>query len=170
MKHVTWVATLLLLSGCGNDDGMADLRRFVASEQSNRVSTIQPMPQIKPYRSYAYQAEALREPFTPTPFNEPGATGSGDGIRPDPGRPREPLEAFPLDSLRMVGSLQRNQAIEALIRTQDGTIHRVRAGNHMGQNHGKIIVVSNERIELTEIVPDGSGGFLQRPAAVALSE
>ena len=92
------------------------------------------------------------------------------GISPVADRPQEPLEEFPLDSLRMVGTLERNEDSWALIKASDDTIHRIKPGNYIGQNHGKIISVNEYAVDLTEIIPDGMGGWMERHASVALSE
>jgi type IV pilus assembly protein PilP len=84
--------------------------------------------------------------------------------------PREYLEEFPLDSLRMVGTINMNNAMYGLISTTDGAVHRVRIGEYLGQNHGRITAISETRIDLTEIIPDGTGGWTERRAGVALSE
>lgn len=95
---------------------------------------------------------------------------SNNGVKPDFDRPRESLEEFPLDSLRMVGTLEQHESNWALINDTDGTIHRVQAGNYAGQNYGKITRVTEFEVELTEIIPDGIGGWMERPATIAISE
>ena len=95
---------------------------------------------------------------------------SNNGIKPDFDRPTEPLEEFPLDSLRMVGTLEQREDQWALINDTDGTIHRVQPGNYAGQNHGKIIRITDFEIELTEIIPDGIGGWVERQSSIAISE
>jgi len=93
-----------------------------------------------------------------------------DGLRPDLLRRKEELEAFPLDSIRMVGTLQQQDIIWGLIVSKDGTIYRVRPGNYLGQNHGQITSIQENKIELNEIVPDGRGRYTERQASLALSE
>ncbi len=100
----------------------------------------------------------------------PGQEIKGSGIRPDVNRPREALEEYPLDSLRMVGTLEQGGQMWALVRAEDGTIHRVQPGNYVGQNYGRITRITESKIELVEIVPDGLGGWMERPATLALSE
>jgi len=167
------VLTVLFgLAACGGD-GMDDLRAFVEKEKAKPGGRIEPLPEIKPYETYVYVPGARREPFTASQESRPAAVagaGAGTGVQPDRNRSREALEGFPLDTLRMVGTLQKEGGVAALIRAQDGTIHRITAGNYLGQNHGKVTLVSEEKVELTEIVPDGSGGWLERQASVALSE
>ena len=107
--------------------------------------------------------------ITPAPQNIAAANPNAvDG--PDPERPREFLEQFPLDSLRMVGSLEINQLKAGLVQATDGLVHRVTIGNHLGQNYGRVTSISDSEIELVEIIPDGLGGYIQRPASIGLSD
>lgn len=156
---------LVALSGCSNDLG--ELQQQVASIKSQPGERIEPLPEIKPYDSFAYNAGTLRSPFVPS------APSRGDvaaGVRPDTSRPREFLEQFPLDTMRMVGTLQMNGRNYGLVQGKDGLVHRVLPGNFMGQNDGRIMSISSTRISLIEIVPDGVGGYIERPAALALTE
>jgi len=161
-----------ILLACSSNP-TADLEKYVAKVKSQQTSRIDPLPEFKPYESFAYQAGDLRDPFTEDTFSPQEAipaTASNNGIKPDFDRPTEPLEEFPLDSLRMVGTLEQNDQNWALINDTDGTIHRVQLGNYAGQNHGKITRITEFEVELTEIVPDGIGGWMERQASIALSE
>ena len=173
LLHWCSIATLSCgLLACSSDP-TADLEDYVAQVKSQQTSRIDPLPEFKPYESFAYQAADLREPFTEPTFSHPQAATtqiSNNGVKPDFDRPTEPLEEFPLDSLRMVGTLEQNEHNWALINDTDGTIHRVQPGNYAGQNHGKITRVTEFEVELTEIVPDGIGGWLERQASIAISE
>jgi type IV pilus assembly protein PilP len=160
------------ITACSSDP-TADLVTYVQTVKSQQVSKIEPLPEFSPYESFTYAATDLRDPFTEPSFSTPQAvtmTASNNGIKPDFDRPREPLEEFPLDSLRMVGTLEQHDANWALINDTDGTIHRVQAGNYAGQNFGKITRVTEFEVELTEIIPDGIGGWMERPATIAISE
>jgi type IV pilus assembly protein PilP len=160
------------LVACSGDP-TADLEIYVAEVKDRQVEDIDPLPEFKPYESFTYLAADLRDPFTEPTFAHPQAVvarTSDNGIKPDFDRPTEALEEFPLDSLRMVGTLEQNEENWALINDTDGTIHRVQMGNYAGQNHGKITHVSEFEIELTEIVPDGIGGWMERQASIAISE
>jgi type IV pilus assembly protein PilP len=167
------IATLTgSLAACSSDP-TADLEVYVEQVKSKQTSRIEPLPEFKPYESFAYQANDLRDPFTEPTFSHPQAATTqvtSNGIKPDFDRPTEPLEEFPLDSLRMVGTLEQNSENWALINDTDGTIHRVQPGNYAGQNHGKITRVTEFEVELTEIVPDGIGGWIERQASIAISE
>lgn len=157
----------LWLAGCGGE--MGDLRAYISEVQSRPGGWIEPLPEIKPYETFAYQVQNMRSPFEPD-VPTAGPTGPGDGVRPDRNRNREFLEQFPLDTLRMVGTLELEGKNYGLVQTNDGLIHRVQPGNYMGQNDGRIVVINQSEIEIVEIVPDGIGGYIERPAAVALSD
>jgi type IV pilus assembly protein PilP len=170
-----WLA-IASLSGCllaCSDNPSADLEEYVKTVKSQQKSSIEPLPEFQPYESFAYQAVDLRDPFTEPTFSHTRAVSnvpSNNGIKPDFDRPTEPLEEFPLDSLRMVGTLEQHNDQWALINDTDGTIHRVQPGNYAGQNHGKITRITDFEIELTEIVPDGIGGWIERQSSIAISE
>jgi type IV pilus assembly protein PilP len=153
----------LSLAGCG--DGTGDLRAEIEKAKMRPGGRIAPLPEVAPYESYEYSMGGERSPFLQSLAGE-----SPNGTRPDSQRPREYLEQFPLDTLKMVGTLKRGGANYGLVQTKDGLIHRVVSGNHLGQNDGRITSVSDVRIALVEIVPDGMGGYIERQAALALSD
>ena len=167
-------AVVSLLASCGQ--GIGDLQQFVQQTRSKPPGRIEPIPEFQPYQNYEYTSHDLRDPFLMVDFRRPeelppeeGEIGSG--LRPDLDRPKEPLEDFPLDTLRLKGTIDDVNGVKwGLIFAPDNTIHRVLEGNYMGQNHGRIISVSDQAIELTEIVPDGLGNYIERSTAVALIE
>lgn len=160
-------AISLLLAGCGNR--MADLEQYVSEVKGRKNNNIEPIPQIKPYEAFAYVAGTRRDPFVKAePARDPNAPASA--LRPDLTRNREPLEEFPLDGLRMLGTINKGKAVYAMVKAPDNVVHRVTLGNHMGQNYGKITKISDTQIDLVEIIPDGFGGFMGRPANLALTE
>jgi type IV pilus assembly protein PilP len=175
-RMVRWlcIASLSGMMVACSSDPTSDLEEYVRTTKSQQKSSIEPLPEFKPYESFAYQAVDLRDPFTEPTFSQAkpidGPVTSNNGIKPDFDRPAEPLEEFPLDSLRMVGTLEQHDSHWALINDTDGTIHRVQPGNHAGQNHGKITRITEYEVELTEIVPDGIGGWIERQASIAISE
>jgi type IV pilus assembly protein PilP len=163
------IAASLVLGACGSD--MDDLDRYINETKARPGGRIDPLPEITPYEVFTYTADAdgYRSPFAPdTP--QAGSGSAAGGTRPDPERNREFLEGFPLDTLRMVGTLQLGETNFGLVQTSDGLIHRVVPGNYMGQNDGRIIAIRDSEIELTEIISDGIGGYLEREAAVALAD
>ena len=161
-----------LLTACANDD-VSDLNRFIQEVKARPKGTIQPLPENKIVESFIFQPDGLRNPFRPSEKNndDTGLDVSGaGGIRPDTERRKEELEAFSLDSLRMMGVLKDHEGLWGLIKVKDGTIHSVQVGNHMGQNYGKITRILEDRIELMEIVPDKPGTWREQQATLALAE
>lgn len=154
-----------LLTGC--TQGMEDLEQFVAEVKKRPARPIEPMPEIKPYTPFLYTAFDLRDPFSPPEYEE---EVKPDALRPDTTRRREPLENYPLDGLGMMGIIERDKRTLALIRSSDGTIHQVTVGNYAGQNFGRITAITEDHVDLTEIIPDGSGGWIERPASIAMRE
>ena len=160
------------LTACGGANTQ-DLEQYVREVTSQQPTRIEPLPEFRPFETFFYQAGDSRSPFMPMDTARPDAQlaqPGGSGIRPDLQRPREPLEAAPLDALRMVGTLEQFGENWALVRMIDGTIQRVQPGNYLGHNHGKISRITENRVELTEIIPDGLGGWQERQASLALSE
>jgi len=159
------LAGLTLLGACTSD--MDELQQYIAQVKARKSTKIDPIPQIKQYEAFAYVAGDRREPFTPS---LPESARNGAGIHPDLSRNREPLEEFPLDALKMVGLIDFNKVLYAMIKAPDGVIHRVSVGNYMGQNFGKITSISESEVSLDEIVPDGFGGFKEQPASLAAEQ
>lgn len=162
--------TVGLLAGCSED--MSDLEAYVAEVKSRTSSNVEPIPQIRQYEPFEYVGIGRRDPFEPQRPSGPlaGAGSPENALRPDLNRNREPLEEFPLDGLRMVGTLRTQAGTYALIREPEGIVHRVTYGNYLGQNYGKITGISEAEVQLEEIIPDGFGGYMKRPASIALSE
>ncbi|MGH8378067.1 MAG: pilus assembly protein PilP [Gammaproteobacteria bacterium] len=159
---------VFMLTGCGSR--MQDLQQYVAQVKARRGGHIAPLPQIKPFETYTYDDANLRSPFIPQlqSYANFGGAGNTKGLHPDFNRPHEYLEQFPLDSLKMMGTMTLNDAMYALIRDGDGVVHRVTVGNYMGQNFGKVIKISQAGLVLREIVPDGQGGWVERDTTVQL--
>lgn len=159
-----------LLAGCGQD--MSDLEQYAMEVKSRTSKNIEPIPQPRPYEPFVYEAKDRRDPFTPILQGRQeasaAAAGAAGAIRPDVDRPKEPLEEFSLDSLRMVGTITMQKRAFALIKAPDGVVHRVSVGDHMGQNYGKITSITETDVTVMEIIQDGFGGWIQRPATVAL--
>jgi type IV pilus assembly protein PilP len=150
-----------VLSGCTSKD--QELEQFILDTKKEPGGRVEPLPELKPYESYAYESSGLRSPFMP------GGSGGGPGLRPDSRRNREFLEQFSLDTLRMVGTLRLSDRTYGLVKTKDGLVHRVLPGNYMGQADGRVTEISASKISVVEIVPDGLGGYIERPAALALN-
>jgi type IV pilus assembly protein PilP len=161
-------AGLVGLAGCGEQH--SDLKQFVKDSENLPRGRIPPLPEVKPYEPVAYNAFDLLDPFTPRKIEPPKGAASGGGIQPDFNRRKEPLEAFPLENLKMVGILQQKGVTHALVKTPDNNVYRVRAGNYMGQNFGRIVKVTESAVQLKEIVQDSGGSWEERDQALQLQE
>jgi type IV pilus assembly protein PilP len=169
MRALALTFLVALLAGCA-DPGMGDLEAYVAEVKERRPGPIPPIPEVKQAETFVYVPGDRRDPFLPEDEGEIGPTVADiNGPKPDPDRRKEELEGYSLDNLRMVGTLAQEEENWGLVQTSDGTIHRVRTGNYMGRNHGRIIRINEDKIELTELVPSGTGGWMERQQAVALS-
>lgn len=157
--------TALLLGGCSRS--MSDLDAYIAEINARPGGRIEPLPEIRTYETFSYDRNDARSPFVP---DVPAAGGAGGGVRPDADRKREHLEGFPLDTLRMVGTLNLEGQLYGLVQTSDKLIYRVVVGNYLGQNDGRIISITDSAIQLLEIVPDGLGGYTERAASIGLGE
>ena len=156
---------LMSLTACSSADD--ELARFIEDTKKEPGGRVEPLPEVKPYETFIYAATTMRSPFMP------GGAGGGPGspgVRPDSKRNREFLEQFSLDTLKMVGTLRLGHGMFGLVQTKDGLVHRVSVGEHMGQAEGKITDITPSKITLIEIVPDSLGGYMERPAALALNE
>lgn len=153
------------LTACSSADD--DLARFIEETKKEPGGRVEPLPEVKPYETFIYSAASLRSPFLP---GSPGGAPGSHGVRPDQKRNREFLEQFSLDTLKMVGTLKLSSHTYALVQTKDGLVHRVVVGNYLGQADGKITEITPSKISLIEIVPDGLGGYMERPAALGLTE
>ncbi|MDT8439191.1 MAG: pilus assembly protein PilP [Wenzhouxiangellaceae bacterium] len=173
MKTLPMVLTLitacLLLVGCAGDK--RDLEQYVNEVLARPPAPVDPLPEIAAPETFIYAAYDVRDPFSRMrPGDDPAMASSADGPRPDPNRRREFLERFALDALDMVGSIEYQERNYALVADVDGTIHRVREGNYLGQNHGRILRITPVAIEVMELVPNGSGGWMEREARIALPD
>ncbi len=154
-----------VLTACSSADD--ELQRFVDDTRKEPGGRVEPLPEIKPYETFVYTAADLRSPFLPS---SPGSGAGINGVRPDSRRNREFLEQYSLDTLKMVGTLRLGGSMFGLVQTKDGLVHRVTTGNYIGTAEGKITEISPSKISVIEIVPDSLGGYMERPAALALNE
>lgn len=174
MSYSKWLLTILIfsvtvISGCSSSDSNQDLKDFIAENKRRPPGIVEAAPKIQAYQVFTYDAYSLRGPFDPpvTAEIQQLIISSSGNVKPDFSRQKERLEQFDLASLSMVGTVQKTGSIWALIRDPDGSIERIRSGNYMGSNHGKITVLSESRIELIEIVSSGEG-WLERPNILEL--
>lgn len=149
------------LSACGI--GRSDLEKWVAEVKARPAPPLEPLPVMKQFETFEYTAQNLRDPFDQT-FSGDGSSGP----RPDPNRRRQTLEGFTLDTLKMVGTLGSGNNLTGLVMAPDRVTYKVVPGNYMGQSDGRVTGVHEDRIDLVELVPDGAGGWLERPAKLSL--
>ncbi len=166
---VVQIGALLLLVACSGDQH-EDLTSYINEVKSRQQGRIKGLPEIKPYESFTYDPSTLRDPFSPFIVEEEQAPMVDDSLRPDSNRKREALEQFPLDSLVFVGNLERKGKRWALIAAPDDTVYRVQPGNHLGQNFGEILSISETTIAIKEIIPNGTGGWVDREVSLQLTE
>ncbi len=173
MKRSHYVLTAVLaigLVGCGSSDGFTDLQAFMDEVRSRPKGSIEPMPKEVVYEPFTYAAAALRSPFQPPVKIELSTREKGSkDIQPDETRVKQFLEGFNIESFVMVGTLSNEAGTYALLRGGNG-VHRVRIGDYLGGNHGRVTAITTAGIEVIEIVSDGDGGWLERPRTLALQE
>jgi type IV pilus assembly protein PilP len=155
------------IPGCGAESH-SDLRQFVKDSENLPHGQIPPLPEVTAYEPAKYTAFETIDPFKARKIEPP--KGSGDGLAPDLNRRREPLEAFPLESLRMVGTLEQKKEIYALVKSPDNSIFRVKLGNYMGQNFGRIMAITESSIRLKEIHQGSGGNWEEKEQVLLLQE
>ncbi len=177
-RHIPWSIFFLLMAGCVSND-LSDLDRYVEEVLARPGGRIEPIPEIKPYEAYTYKSAELgaRDPFhvffakLQEDIEEAQDTGLTAEMENEiRNRNREELESFELDSLRMVGTLENEEDNWGIILDPDGSVHRVKVGNYMGRNVGKVLNIFEDRIEIREIIKNNQGRWEERQAAIALAE
>jgi type IV pilus assembly protein PilP len=166
MKRWVTIAAgaVVALAGCGGESHQ-DLRAWMAAQGQGVKGKLDPLPQMKPYEPFAYNAFDLPDPFKPRKI-EPSKGASK--LAPDMARRKEPLESYPLESLNMVGTLEKGKTMYALVRTPEKDLYQVRQGNYLGQNYGVVVAVSDAEIRLKELVQDGAGDWTERSSTLQL--
>lgn len=165
MKRLPTLVLVMGLAGCGGGN-MQDLQTFVTETGKDMQGKIEPLPEVKVYEPFSYNAFDLPDPFKPRKLS----SGGGGGMQPDFNRPKEPLESFSLETLKMVGMLSRQGVIHAVIKTPDNAIYHVKKGNYAGQNFGLITQITDSEVSLREIVQDSAGDWSERTSALILQE
>ncbi len=161
------VVAAAALGGCTGGEA-EDLGGWVKAERARVKPRIDPLPEIRTHESFVYTASNMADPFAP--FNLKPQSTAASGPRPDRNRRREPLEEFPLDALKMVGTLTRANQSWAVILTPDGSVFRAKVGDHMGQNFGRIRKISDSKVDLVELIQNPIGEWIEREASLAIVE
>ncbi|KZN31988.1 pilus assembly protein PilP [Pseudoalteromonas luteoviolacea] len=170
MKWLTPVFMLVLLAGCNDDT--AEQKEYIDKVQASATPYIEPIPEMMNFEHFAYQASELRSPFVaPEPeVIESRLVQIKNCLHPDPERTRDPLEKFPLDNLVMKGIIATNASTWALIKAADQGLYRIKEGQYMGLYHGEVVGVFSDRVELMELIPDGSGCWKERLTTIEMPE
>ncbi|MES2353746.1 MAG: pilus assembly protein PilP [Pseudomonadota bacterium] len=163
IRPVTIFAFCLALVGCSGER-YQDLQDYMKEAETTIPRKIEPLPEMKAYTPFEYAAFDLPDPFRPRKLTP---TKSEGGLQPDLNRRKEPLEAYPLESLKMVGTLEKHKEFFALVKA-DNTVYRVKKGNYMGQNFGLITDIGDTEVKLKEIVQDAAGDWTERVSTIQL--
>ena len=171
MRNLAIIASVLLLAACSGDEHQ-DLKEELKTITKDLRGHIDPLPVVKPYEPVPYKAFDLPDPFGPSKVEL--ATGAatktkGGANAPDTARPKEPLEAYPMETLKFVGTLSQKGVNFALVRA-DSSVYRVKAGNYLGQNFGIITGITDNLINVKELVQDASGDWTERKIALQILE
>ena len=174
MNKLIKVLFCLLVAGsvvaCGKSD-TSDIDKFIADARNKPKGVIDPIPVFKPYKAFRYNAASKRAPFdVPVQVRQVANLFKTSNVEPDPKRVQEQLESFNLESLSMVGTLERGGQRWALIDDGSGAVHQVLKGNYMGRNHGRIVSIDPDSVSLIEIVANGPESWVERPRTLSLKE
>jgi type IV pilus assembly protein PilP len=168
MRKLAVLMVSIALVACSSSDH-EDLRQWMAEVSKDMKGSVPPLPQVTPYEPVPYDASNLIDPFKPAKINPEQKAGGGGGKQPDYDRPREPLESYPLESLKYVGVMLKNKTGYAIIQV-DGSLFQVKIGNYMGQNFGVITKISDAEVSLRELVQDPAGDWAERSSTLLLQE
>ncbi len=170
MKALLVIALGLMLAACEGEK-FGDLKAELKDKTKDLRGKIDPLPVVKPYEPVPYNVFDQSDPFSSTKIElvTKSASSSGGGLKPDFNRPKEPLEAYPLESLKMVGVLQQRKASFALVKADIG-LYRVKVGNYMGQNFGLITTITESLIQVRELIQDPAGDWTERQSTLQLQE
>jgi type IV pilus assembly protein PilP len=168
--RLQWVLLVLVaaLGGCERAEDFSDLKAWLDEARTRPQGVAEPLPDVAPYQAFTYDAAALRNPFQPS-LKGAMEHHSSREVAPDPGRVRQFLEGFNIEQFEMVGTLSNRTGVFALLRGGGG-VHRVKVGDYLGHNDGRIVAISDSKVELVEIVSDGADGWRERPRTISLKE
>lgn len=158
----------LLLAGCSGPSGHSDLDQFMAEAQARPSGNIEPLPKFRPYEAFAYKASGMRSPFEPPVKVRADDLEINSDVKPDDNRAKQFLEQFDVESFTLVGSISNDDGLWGLIRGSDG-IHRVKVGDYLGKNHGRISYIDDSELRIIEIVPAGVDIWIERPRTLRLN-
>jgi type IV pilus assembly protein PilP len=168
MKRAAIFVVVFTLTACGQRK-FGDIKQWMAENTKNLHGRVEPLPEVKPYEPVVYNAFDLVDPFNKVKLEVAKKAGGG-ALAPNMNRPKESLEAYDLEKLRMVGTLEQNKVINALIKSPDGNLYRVKLGSYMGQNFGMVTAITEHDLTLKEIVEDSGGDWVERTSVLSLDD
>lgn len=169
-RLVLMVLPLALLSGCNFGGGFSDIQAFMDEVRARPPRPIAPDPEVPEYEPFTYRAASLRNPFqVPVRLVDTDRQIGSRDVKPDESRTKQFLEGFNIELFSMVGTLSNVDGLYALV-SGAGGVHRVKVGDFLGRNHGRILSIGDAQIDVVEIVPDGEGGWIERPRSISLKE
>lgn len=161
---------LIGLSGCDNGNQFGDLQTYMDEVRARPTGVIEPLPKFRPYEAFTYSAASLRSPFQPPVKIDLVRRQKGSQqVKPDETRVKQFLEGFNIEQFEMVGTMANDSGTFALMRGGGG-VYRMKVGDYLGRNHGRIVSISDSQVDVVEIVPDGEGAWLERPRSISLKE
>lgn len=169
-RIILCVFFVAVLGGCDASREFDDLQAYMAEVRARPKGSIEPLPQFQPYEPFTYSATGMRSPFQkPVKIDVASQQKGSKDVRPDETRTKQFLEGFNIEAFQMVGTLSGGTGEYALVKGAGG-VYRVKIGDYLGSNHGRVVAIDEAKIDVIEIVPDGEGGWLERPRSLALSE
>lgn len=170
MKPLHWaslVAVAVFLAGCGGQSGNVDLDQYMKDMRTKPSGRIDPLPEFKPYEAFSYKATGMRSPFEPPVTLKANNRQIDSNVEPDMGRERGFLEQFDIESISLVGSISNEDGLWGLVRSSEG-VHRVKVGDYLGRNHGRIDYIDEQEVRIIEIIPAGVDLWIERPRSLVL--
>ncbi|BBP68416.1 pilus assembly protein PilP [Pseudomonas sp. Seg1] len=169
-RYFALAVVLLALSGCGGGDDFSDLDAYMNEVRLRSAGKIEPTPTFRSYPTFTYSAANLRSPFSrQVRVDLAGQRHGSRNVKPDPNRVKQYLEGFNIEQFEMVGTIANATGSFALLRGAGG-VHRLKVGDYLGRNDGRIVAISATQVDVVEIVPDGEGAWLERPRTIPLKE
>ena len=167
LQYTFLAAVALFLAGCGGQSGKADLDIYMKEMRAKPSGKIEPLPEFKPYKAFSYKAAGMRSPFEPPVALKANSRQINSNVKPVLDRNRGFLEQFDIESMSLVGSISNEDGLWALVRSSEG-VHRVKVGDYLGRNHGRIDYIDEQELRITEIIPAGADLWIERPRSLLL--
>ena len=160
----------LVLGGCSSERHLDEVRQFVKESDNTPRGRIPPLPEVRPYEPFEYAAFDLVDPFVPRKIEPPKPSGVARGLQPPKDHVKGPLEAFPIENLKMVGTLQQKKDVYALIKAPDNNLYRVKTGDFLGQNFGRVTDINESTLKLKELIQDSGSEWKEEERTLLLQE